>query len=151
MFWRQLRETCSHSGLVWPVLHHILSEYGDLLSQRAHHVESTSILHGYYVDLLKTKFRRISTSFLRTFSMWFRSRKIHLVATYFFRCNFSGRKIRIISKYFFWCNFNGRKVHVISRYFYQCNFDDRNMQVVFTYFFRRNFDGQRFDIVFGKL
>ena len=31
MFWRQLREKCLHSGLVWPVLLHILREYGDLL------------------------------------------------------------------------------------------------------------------------
>ena len=33
------------------------------------HVESTSIRCRYYVDTLKTKFRRISTSFPRTFSM----------------------------------------------------------------------------------
>ena len=38
-------------------------------TQRAHHVESTSIQRGYYVDTSKTKFRRISTSFPRTFSM----------------------------------------------------------------------------------
>ena len=37
--------------------------------QRAHHVESTSIRRGYYVDTSKTKFWRISTSFPRTFSM----------------------------------------------------------------------------------
>ena len=122
-----------------------------LQAKRAHHVESTWIRRGYYVDSSKTKFRRISTSFLRTFSMWFRGRKIHVVSTYFFRCNFSGRKIRIVSRYFFRCNFDGHKVHVISTYFYQCNFNGRNMHVVFTCFFRRNFDGQRFDIVFGKL
>ena len=39
------------------------------IAQRAHHVESTSIRRGYYVDTSKTKFRRISTSFPRTFSM----------------------------------------------------------------------------------
>ena len=38
-------------------------------TQWAYHVESTSIRRGYYVDMLKTKFRRISTSFPRTFSM----------------------------------------------------------------------------------
>ena len=36
-------------------------------TQRAHHVESTSIRRGYYVDTSKTKFRRISTWFQRTF------------------------------------------------------------------------------------
>ena len=39
------------------------------ITQRAHHVESTLIRRGYYVDTSKTKFRRISTSFPRTFSM----------------------------------------------------------------------------------
>ena len=38
-------------------------------TQRAHHVESMSIRRGYYVDTSKSKFRRISTSFPRTFSM----------------------------------------------------------------------------------
>ena len=38
-------------------------------TQRAHHVESTWIRCGYYVDTSKTKFRRISTSIPRTFSM----------------------------------------------------------------------------------
>ena len=122
-----------------------------LQAQQAHHVESTWIRRWYYVDSSKTKFRRISTSFLRTFSMWFRGWKIHVVSTCFFRCNFSGRKIRIVSRYFFRCNFDGRKVHVISTYFYQCNFNGWNMRVVFTCFFRRDFDGQRFDIVFGEL
>ena len=36
-------------------------------TQRTHHVESTSIRRGYYVDTLKTKFRRVSTSFPHTF------------------------------------------------------------------------------------
>ena len=36
-------------------------------TQQAHHVDSTSIQRGYYVDTSKTKFRRISTSFPRTF------------------------------------------------------------------------------------
>ena len=38
-------------------------------TQRALHVESTSIRRGYYVDTSKTKFRPISTSFPRTSSM----------------------------------------------------------------------------------
>ena len=37
------------------------------IAQRAHHVESTSIRRGYYADTSKTKFRRISTWFPRTF------------------------------------------------------------------------------------
>ena len=41
-------------------------------TQRVHHVESTWIRRGHYVDTSKTKFRRISMSFSRTFSMWFR-------------------------------------------------------------------------------
>ena len=40
-----------------------------LSTQWAHHVELTWIRRGYYVDTSKTKFRRISTSFPRTFSM----------------------------------------------------------------------------------
>ena len=36
---------------------------------RAHHVESTSIRRRYFVDTSKTKFRRFSTLFPRTFSM----------------------------------------------------------------------------------
>ena len=39
------------------------------LTQRALHVESTSIRRGYYVDTSKTKFRRICTLFPRSFSM----------------------------------------------------------------------------------
>ena len=38
-------------------------------SQRALHIESTSIRRGYYLDTSKNEFRRISTSFPRTFSM----------------------------------------------------------------------------------
>ena len=37
-------------------------------TQRAYHVESTSIRRGYYVDTSKTKFRRTSTSIPSTFS-----------------------------------------------------------------------------------
>ena len=33
MVWRQLREKYSHSGVVWPALHHIPSEYWDLLCE----------------------------------------------------------------------------------------------------------------------
>ena len=40
-----------------------------LITQRAHHVESTSIRHRYYVETSKKKFRRFSTSFLRIFSI----------------------------------------------------------------------------------
>ena len=54
-------------------------------TQWAHHVKSTSIRSGYYVDRSRVKFRRISTSFPRTF----------------FRCNFDGRKIHVVSTYFF--------------------------------------------------
>ena len=39
------------------------------LTQRALHVELTLIRRRYYVDTWKTKFRQISTSFSRTFSM----------------------------------------------------------------------------------
>ena len=42
------------------------------LSQQDLHVASTLVRHGYYVDTLKTKSRRIFTSFPRTFSMQFR-------------------------------------------------------------------------------
>ena len=52
-------------------------------TQRAHHVESTSIPRGYYVDMSKTKFQWISTSFLRTSSMQFvwskTSRRFHVL------------------------------------------------------------------------
>ena len=54
-------------------------------TQWAHQVKSTSIRSGYYVDRSRVKFRRISTSFPRTF----------------FRCNFDGRKIHVVSTYFF--------------------------------------------------
>ena len=40
MFWHQLREKYSHSGLVWPALHHILSEYGDLLCKSPYSVQT---------------------------------------------------------------------------------------------------------------
>ena len=39
MFGRQLREKCSHSGLIWLVVHHILSEYGDLLCKSPYSVQ----------------------------------------------------------------------------------------------------------------
>ena len=39
MFLRQLRENCFHSGLVWSVLRHILSEYGNLLCKSPYSVQ----------------------------------------------------------------------------------------------------------------
>ena len=39
MFWRQLPEKYSHSGLVWSALRHFLSEYGDLLCKSAYSVQ----------------------------------------------------------------------------------------------------------------
>ena len=45
----------------------IKTGWWDALTQRAHHVESTLIRRRYYIDTLKTKFRRISTSFPHTF------------------------------------------------------------------------------------
>ena len=56
-----------------PLVHGIL-----VLTQWAHHIESTSIPHGYYVDTSKSKFH------------------FHVL----FRCNFADRKIDIVSRYF---------------------------------------------------
>ena len=39
MFLRQLREKCLHLGLVWSVLRHILSEYGNLLCKSPYSVQ----------------------------------------------------------------------------------------------------------------
>ena len=78
-------------------------------TQRAHHVESTWIRRGYYVDTSKTKFRRISTSFPRTFSMWFRWSKNPRCFTYFYQCNFDGRNMHVVFTYFFRCNFDGQR------------------------------------------
>ena len=64
--------------------------FPELTTQRAHHVESMSIRRQYYVDTSKTKFRRISMSFPRTFRCNFADQKIHVVSTYFFRRNFAG-------------------------------------------------------------
>ena len=95
-------------------------------TQWAHHVESKSIRRGYYIDRSRVKFRRISTSFSRTFFRCnFDGRKIHVVSTYFFRRNFAGRKIHVVSTYSFRCNLDGRKIHVVSTYFYRCNFAGR--------------------------
>ena len=75
-------------------------------TQWAHYVESKSIRRGYYIDRSRVKFRRISTSFSRTF----------------FRCYFAGRKIHVVSTYYFRCNLDGRKIHVVSTYFYRLEF-----------------------------
>ena len=147
-----LSEICLHSIFVNKVIK-LLRMVCNTLSQRAHHVESTWIRRGYYVNASKTKFRQISTSFPITFFdvILMVEKFTWLRRTTFFRCNFDGCKLHMVSTYFFRCNFDGRKTHVVSTYFFRCNFDGRNMHVVFTYFFRRNFDGQRFDIVLGKL
>ena len=39
MFWRQVRKKCLQSGLLWPVLRHILREYGDLLCKSPYLVQ----------------------------------------------------------------------------------------------------------------
>ena len=39
MFGRQLREKCLYSELAWPVLRHILSEYGNLLCKSLYSVQ----------------------------------------------------------------------------------------------------------------
>ena len=70
-------------------------------TQRARHVESTSIRRRYYVDTLKTKFRRIPRHFHELFQCNFADRKILVVSTYFFRSNFAGRKIHIVPTYSF--------------------------------------------------
>ena len=92
-------------------------------TQWAHHVESTSIRRGYYFDRSRVKFRRISTSFSRTF----------------FRCNFDGRKIQDVSTCYFRRNFAGRKIHVVSTYSFRCNLDGWKIHVVSTYFYRLEF------------
>ena len=69
-------------------------------SQRAHHVESMSIRRGYYGDTSKNKFRRISTSFPRTFSIWFRWSKNPRCFTYFYQCNFDGRNMHVVFTFF---------------------------------------------------
>ena len=74
---------------------------GEMITQRAHHIEPTSIRRRYYVDASKSKFRRISTSFPR-------DEKSHW-------CNFADWKIHVVSTYFFWHNFAGRKIGVVSR------------------------------------
>ena len=74
------------------------------ITQRTRHVESTSIPLGYYVDTSKTKYRQISTSFPRTFSMYSRwsknPRRFHVL----FQLNFDGRKTHVVFTYFFRCN-----------------------------------------------
>ena len=116
-------------------------------AQQVLHVESTSVLRGYYVDTSKTKFRRISTSFPVLFRCNFADRKFHVVSMYLFRRNFDGRKIRFVFTYFFCCNFDGRKIHVVSTYFFRCNFDGRNIHDVSTCFFRLNLDGRKIHFV----
>ena len=93
-------------------------------------------------------------------------KKIYVLSTYFFRCNFDGRKIQGRFHVLFRQNFAGWNIHVFSTYFFRCNFDERKIHVVsLTFFdvilmvekstffactfFRQNFDGQKFDVTFG--
>ena len=57
MFWRQLREKYLHSGLVWSVSRHILSDYGDLLCkspysaqmrENSHKKKNKNSKHGHF-------------------------------------------------------------------------------------------------------
>ena len=118
--------------------------------------QTTSNPRRFDVDITSIRWRPNFDEFPRHFRVLFRCsffnrRKIHVVSTYFFRCNFTGRKIHVVSTYFFRRNLAGWKIHVVSTYFFRFNFAGRNIYVVFIYFFRRNFDRQRFGIVFGKL
>ena len=45
--------------------------------------------------------------------------------------DFDGRKIHVVSTYFFRCNFDGRNMHVIFTYFFQHNFDGQRFDIVF--------------------
>ena len=122
----------------------------------------TGRTHRINVDMSRTKFWRISTSFTCIFWYNFADWKIHVVSTYIFRwsknshcfhvlflCNFAGRKIHVVSTCFFWRNFTGRNYprifHVLillvkifkffSTYFFRCNFDGRKTPVVSVYVF----------------
>ena len=133
-------------------------------TQRAYHVESTSIPRGYYVDTLKTKIQRFSTSFPRTFFRCnFDGPKTHVVLLFFFGVismvqkstsftrtfllNFTGWNIHIVSTYFLQLNFSSRKIHVFSTYFFRCIFACRKTHVVSAYFFRCNFAGSNIHVV----
>ena len=74
------------------------------ITQRTRHVESTSIPLGYYVDTSKTKYRQISTSFPRIFSMYSRWSKNPRCFHVLFQRNFDGRKTHVVFTYFFRCN-----------------------------------------------
>ena len=103
-------------------------------TQRAHHVKSTLISGGYYVDTSKMKFRQISKSFPRTFFdvILMMRKSTSFPHTFFgiistvekstlfscaFLCNFVGGYIQFFSTYFFLCNFSTQKIHVVFMHF----------------------------------
>ena len=47
MFWRQLREKCLYSELAWPVLRHILSEYGNLFCKSSYSVQMRELKNSH--------------------------------------------------------------------------------------------------------
>ena len=128
-------------------------------SQWAHHVESTSIPRGYYVDTSNTKFDEFPHHFHVLFRCNLANRKIHVVSTYFFfgvisvaeKSTFFPRTffgvISLVKTFtlflctFFGCNFDGRKIHVVFTYVFRYNLDDRKIRLAGMYFFRQNFDG----------
>ena len=61
MFWRQLREKCLHSGLVWPVLRHIMSQYGNLFCMSPYSVQM------WEKNRTRKKLRTQSCDFKNTF------------------------------------------------------------------------------------
>ena len=97
-------------------------------AQRENHVESTSIRR-------RPNFNELSRRFHVLFRRDFADRIIHVVSTYFFRCNFDGGKIHVVSTCFFRCNFDGREIHVVSTNFFRCNFDGGKIHVLSTHFF----------------
>ena len=70
-------------------------------------------------------------------------KKIYVVSTYFFRCNFDGRKIQGRFHVLFRQNFAGWNIHVFSTYFFRWTKNPR----CFTYFFRCNFDGRKIHVL----
>ena len=130
-------KTIMRSGMSYiKVTNDFLSKLKNLKEPNSH---TTSNPHRFDVDFMSIRRRPNFDEFPRHFHG-------------FFRCNFfDGRKIYVVSTHFFRCNFDGRKIYVASTHFFRCNFSSRNIHVVSTYFFRDNFDGQKFGIVFGNL
>lgn len=96
-------------------------------TSRRINVDSLSILRQYIKDEILTNFHFISTYFFdvirwlknpRCFTnfFWrsFAGQKIHVVTTYFIRCNFDGRAIYVVSTYFLQYDFDGQKTHAVS-------------------------------------